>query len=89
MVETLLAERVSLDTEAEGGALCQEVGFAETRRDSPRLAGGRQEEEREEREGGELWSTRLAERRRIGVLEGGRRSATRASEKKTRERSAT
>ena len=38
MVETLLAERVSLDTEAEGGALCQEVGFAETRRDSPRLA---------------------------------------------------
>ena len=86
MVETLLAERVSLDTEAEGGALCQEVGFAETRRDSPRLAGGRQEEERE---GGELWSTRLAERRRIGVLEGGRRSATRASEKKTRERSAT
>jgi len=25
MVETLLAERVSLDTEAEGGALCQEV----------------------------------------------------------------
>ena len=39
MVETLLAERVSLDTEAEGGALCQEVGFAETRRDS--LEGGR------------------------------------------------